>query len=395
MKNIQIILNSILSKNVFEYILINRNLKIIQTSLGIFRYLDHMPKEGDDIISHIPEFSGCDEEIRNVFNTKNLSYTFQTVAKNGYYINLSVDHYDTNTALVLVQNITEVTESQQKLLQYSNEITLLNKSLQKIIDGQNALLFVTNNQNMIEFANKKFLWYFNIETQEELQTKDIKLYKYISNTLNSYNDLYEYIQENEDYIVINNDTFILEATSIETVHKLFTLSKVTDIVKKKEILQKEVELDSLTQLYRKKYFDLKLEALFKYDTHFALIVIDIDNFKMINDTYGHAVGDEVLQEFATLLKYNIRKDDFIARWGGEEFLITYLVDDLDEALLRSQKLCNLIANHSFKKVGHLTASFGVAWRETSDDIHSLLLRADKALYKAKSSGKNRVILKNA
>jgi diguanylate cyclase (GGDEF)-like protein len=171
------------------------------------------------------------------------------------------------------------------------------------------------------------------------------------------------------------------------------LSKVTDIYEKTKTLEAEVAFDSLTGVMRKKYFDLKLHHLMEAGTPFALAVVDIDDFKAINDRFGHQVGDAVLQEFVALLKDNTRDEDLIARWGGEEFLLAIRIDDLEKALSRIEAIRSQVDRHEFDTVGHLTASFGVAWHESKDDVDTMLQRADKALYKAKESGKNKVVLK--
>ena len=395
MTNIQIILNAILSKNIFEYLLIDRDLKVLNTSVGALKYMENVPYEGDDILMHIPEFLGFEEKLKEVFDTKDFSYTFKTVHKNGYYMNISLDHYNNDVALVLLQNITKMTQAQQQLLQYSNETTLLYHALQKIIDAQNSLLFVTNSDDRVEFANQSFLHYFHTENLDEIKAKALKLYHYVNKNIKSYNELHKHIRGSEIHLNIGNDTFIMQSTAIEETHRLFTLSRVTDIYEKKKSLETEVEVDTLTGVYRKKYFDLKLEQLLKEENNFALIVVDIDDFKAINDNYGHTIGDDVLKEFSSLLKKNIRQDDLIARWGGEEFLLALKIDDLQRAMDRTETLRKMIDEHAFKYIGHLTASFGLAWRGNCDcdDANSLLQRADKALYKAKNNGKNKVILK--
>jgi len=395
MTNIQIILNAILSKNIFEYLLIDRELKVCHTSTGAHQYMEYALQKGDDIFMHMPEFLGSEEILKEAFETKDFSYTFKTVQKNDYYMNVSLEYYNHDSALILLQNITKITQAQQQLLQYSNEVTLLYHALQKIIDTQCSLLFVTNSNDEIEFANQSFLHYFHAENLNEIKEKSPKLYLHADKNIKSYNALHTYSRGGEIDLTIGNDTFIVQSTAIEETHKLFTLSSVTNIYKRKKILEAEVEMDALTGVYRKKYFDLKLEHLLKEKDHFALIVVDIDNFKAINDNYGHTVGDEVLKEFSSLLRENIRQGDLIARWGGEEFLLMLKMDDFQKAMDRIEILRKTIAQHAFKHIRHLTASFGVSWREqcNCDDANSLLQRADEALYQAKNKGKNRVIAK--
>lgn len=394
MRNIQIILNAILSKNIFEYILIDRELNVLDASDGIEKYIDAAPREGDDVLDYLPELVGSEDEIQTIFSKKYCLYSLESVHKNDYYINISVEYCDQNKAIVLLHNITAITLSKQKLLQYSNESTLLYNTLQKVVDNQTALLFVTNKENEIEFANQMFIDYFNIEDIKELKEKHLKVYNYGKDNLKNYDELYQHIIAQEEHqVIIGNDTFVIQATYIEPIHKLFTLTKVTEIHKRKETLEAEVKIDPLTQTYRKSYFDIQLEEELKYNGDLALVVLDIDNFKSVNDIYGHFIGDMVLKEFTTLIKEHLRKDDLMARWGGEEFLILFKNIDEESVMAKVEELRKIIDEHTFSHAKHITASLGLTCVDSSDDVNSLLRRADQALYKAKSDGKNRVILK--
>ena len=385
MKNIQIILNAVLSKNIFEYILIDKDFKVVSTSDGIAMFLGTIPKEKEDVLEYLPELVGSEQEIQDIFKDRSLTYILETVYKNDYYINITIEHYDTNIALILMHNISDITLSKQKLLQYSNESVLINTTLQKILDRQNALLFVTNNEE-ISFANQQFLEYFGVMRVEDLRRKNLRIYKHLDASLKSYDALFEQVNSKEEYVIINDDTFILQATMIESTHKLFTLTKVTN-------LSHEVYIDTLTGAYRKTYFNKQLEEMIKNKKEGVVVVIDIDDFKNVNDTYGHLIGDDVLKEFATLIKNNIRGNDVFARWGGEEFLLLLQGTTHDYAMLKIEEIRKVVNNYLFTTIGHMTSSFGVAWKEESDDVHSLLQRADKALYEAKTSGKNKVVFK--
>jgi len=379
MKNIQIILNAVLSKNIFEYILMDQSMTVINSSMGMDKYLGKNLQEGDDILEYLPELVGSEEEIKTIFTNPTLHYILESVHKNEYYINISIEHYDSNTALILLHNITEITLSKQKLLQYSNESILLNSTMQKMLDKQNALLFVTNNEE-ITFANQQFLDYFSVQRIEDIRRKNLRIYKYYDKDLKSYDALFECVNSTEEYIMINDDTFILQATYIESTHKLFTLTKVTSLTKK-------IDTDPLTGIYRKNYFNSKLNELLRKKEKCAVVAIDLDDFKKINDTHGHQIGDNVLKEFTALIRDNIRDEDIFARWGGEEFLLLLEHTNLDNALKKVESLRKLIDEHTFKDIGHLTSSFGVSYSEETDDIDTILLRADKALYEAKANGK--------
>lgn len=387
MKNVQKILNAVLSKNIIEYILIDRNFVVTDSSKDVDRYLEKNLNIGDNILSLLPEFIGAEEKIEEIFLNPALTYVLESVHKNDYYVNICAEHYDSHRVLVLIHNITQRTVSQQKLLQYSNESTLISNTLQKILDNQNALLFVTNKDD-ITYANEQFMHYFGIKQVSELKGKNLKIYKYLDADIKDYCNLFEYVNNKEEYITIGNDTFIIKSTRIEDTHQLFTMTKVTQ-------LAKDIQVDTLTGIYKKGYFNTYLERLIRKKTDIVVVVLDIDDFKKINDTYGHQTGDNVLMEFASLIQNNIRENDLFARWGGEEFLMLLENATVEHAMKKVELIRELIDKHTFKEVGHMTASFGLAKKEKGDDIHSLLFRADKALYEAKDAGKNRLVFKKA
>lgn len=169
------------------------------------------------------------------------------------------------------------------------------------------------------------------------------------------------------------------------------------ILKQQQLMQLNENLeaisvsDALTGLYNRRVYDKVLDlCLSKFaDTaeSFALIVMDIDFFKAINDKHGHEVGDSVLQAVALQLKLNLRKGDTLARIGGEEFAILLPAATLAEARAvaeRDRKSIEALATIPFK----VTASFGVAQVQQGDTESSLYRRADSALYQAKSKGRN-------
>lgn len=133
------------------------------------------------------------------------------------------------------------------------------------------------------------------------------------------------------------------------------------------------------------------EAIFTDELEIlSLIFIDIDHFKMINDNYGHAVGDKVLVEFAKIINFNSRNTDFLARWGGEEFLLICPNTKLGEAFELAESLRIILSEHQWPESINLTASFGVAQKD-KESIDKFIERADQALYAAKTKGRNTVI----
>jgi len=380
MKNIQAILNIILSKDIFQYIFIDKMYRVVDISDGVGAYLAKSPKIGEDILLYLPELVGYESEIENILNGVNKSYLLESIDINNHYINISIEYYNDETIIILLQNITDITNSKQKLLQYSNESILLNSTLENIINRQNALVFLTNRDDII-YANKKFLDYFDVDS---LVDERIDIYKYLDTPIDSYDNLFPLVDDKEIYISIKSDTFILKATLIESSHKLFTLSRVTE-------LSNEKNIDTLTGLYKKPYFISYLERNLDKANDYAVIVIDLDNFKRVNDIYGHLAGDDVLKEFALLIKGNIRADDIFARWGGEEFLMLLKNTSLDNAIKKLEQIHAIIENHKFIHIGELTASFGITNGIEGDTIDSILQRADNALYEAKDRGKNQIV----
>lgn len=124
----------------------------------------------------------------------------------------------------------------------------------------------------------------------------------------------------------------------------------------------------------------------------SIVMLDLDHFKKINDTYGHAVGDRILAGVSALVKQSVRTSDIFARWGGEEFLLLCRNTSLVDAHGVAQKLCRLISENDFGEAmaQKVSASFGVAQLRSGESLDQIFERVDKALYEAKQQGRNRV-----
>jgi len=176
------------------------------------------------------------------------------------------------------------------------------------------------------------------------------------------------------------------------------LSKINDeLMKKTSLLEATASQDFLTKLYNRRKFDTllqyEIEQINRYQgREMSMIIIDIDNFKSINDTYGHDVGDEILKELAEILTKLSRNSDVVSRWGGEEFALNLTHTAIEDALFVAEKLRATIERHTFSNNLKITCSFGVSQFRTTDKANDLFKRADKALYEAKNTGKNKVVL---
>lgn len=152
--------------------------------------------------------------------------------------------------------------------------------------------------------------------------------------------------------------------------------------------------DRLTQVHNRMKFDAELEreiARAKRHHHpLALILFDLDHFKKVNDTHGHAVGDAVLVETAALVKRNLRVSDTFARWGGEEFIVLLPETTLSQSAEVAEKLRHAMEARVFPVAKRVTCSFGCAVLDDDSDGQTLLKTADQALYRAKNLGRNRV-----
>jgi diguanylate cyclase (GGDEF)-like protein len=154
-------------------------------------------------------------------------------------------------------------------------------------------------------------------------------------------------------------------------------------------LENQANKDKLTQLYNRTYIDNKIKSLTQQNSRFGIILIDIDHFKNINDTYGHIAGDEILKSCAKIIQESVDSTDIVCRWGGEEFMVlSTQQNDISSIVSLANKIRIHIQDYEFAYVSHLTASFGCNVYDGSDKFSHTLHQTDLALYLAKKSGRN-------
>jgi diguanylate cyclase len=182
-------------------------------------------------------------------------------------------------------------------------------------------------------------------------------------------------------------------SSVEEMHKL-----------KQELsnAKREAAIDSLTGLYNRRSFDRKLEELMSsidaIDDDFCLLLLDVDNFKKVNDSFGHIVGDKVLSEFARQIGKLTRRSDFLARYGGEEFAILLPGTRITNAFTVAENIRTTLERVRLRRttsgevLGAVTVSLGLACYINGEKSEDFVARCDNALYRAKSLGKNRTVL---
>lgn len=161
-------------------------------------------------------------------------------------------------------------------------------------------------------------------------------------------------------------------------------------------LQELSFIDPLTSLFNRRFLMENLSKLFsqgfRYNIPLSLIMIDLDHFKKINDTFGHLIGDQFLKELGLLLKNSMRQSDFAARFGGEEFILVLPFTSLNGAMILSERIRKQVQTLSLPQLPKsITISIGIAMLREGDTPQKLINRADQALYTAKANGRNQVV----
>lgn len=181
-------------------------------------------------------------------------------------------------------------------------------------------------------------------------------------------------------------------------------NEVTDV----KIIKTELEklrnlafIDELTGVLNRRGLDFfikeKIKETKRYNRKFAVLFIDLDNFKDINDLYGHHIGDKVLKMIGETLKSNLRANDIVARFGGDEFIVIFEIEDINSIEELAQKMITLIENSFFEEKGQIikvSASIGGVMIKKEDTPEKLLKKADRLMYVSKAKGKNRYTISN-
>ncbi len=202
-------------------------------------------------------------------------------------------------------------------------------------------------------------------------------------------------------IIAETRHFVSEAKKFESSLRQ-TTEEIEQLKDKLDNARKQATIDSLTSLHNRRGFDKALKEAI--ETHkigqhdFCLLILDIDHFKAVNDNHGHLVGDKVLIGIAKQLLNQMRGNDYLSRFGGEEFAILLLGTPLTSAFTVAEKLRRTVGLLRLKhtatgqKIGKVTISIGVACYRPDEDGESLIQRCDQALYRAKSLGRDRSVI---
>ena len=292
--------------------------------------------------------------------------------------------------------------------------------LQNIINAEQNISFVTD-FNSLAFVNNAFLNFFGMEGKEEFIEKfkriedvfieniDYIHKKLISDYSNmdkisfaeNFFDMINNLNDEKKVVLIKDKTnkeksFYLTISILDNNKKfyLINLTDITSIKNERYSIEQKAYHDGLTNLYnRHKFndlFEIELARVKRYKHPLSMAVLDIDNFKIFNDKYGHLKGDEIIIKIGNSLGPQLRVTDIFARWGGEEFVILFIETKLENAVQCSNNIRKNIENLENDLDTKVTVSFGVCEYEDNDTLESLFERCDNALYSAKEKGRNRV-----
>jgi len=262
-----------------------------------------------------------------------------------------------------------------------------NLSLEKAYDGAHALELINNNLPNLIISD---IMMPNVDgydlRRQLLEREDTRLIPFIFLTAKgSSKDIISGLELNaDDYIPKPFEPEVLQA-------------KVLAILRRYAQFNQLLQYDPLTKVFNRRTLESNLKAelhrVNRYDQEVSILMMDLDDFKSLNDTYGHDFGDRVLQKVAAFFKTHLRDIDFIGRIGGEEFIVVMPSTDKKTAAFVADRLRQQLADLSFDENGlQVTISGGVSNApQDADDMDALIKKADVALYAAKNDGRNKII----
>ena len=285
--------------------------------------------------------------------------------------------------------------------------------IKSILDAQDNIIIVTNKEEITN-VNKKFLDFFGVNNFDEFIKSKKNIFDFFQEEfgfitkaqITKQESWIKYIKDLHEIDRIVKIKSALEEEKIFAInvdyyenkddYYVFSLTDITKLKEKSNLLEYQASHDKLTGLFNRNRFDeiytKEIKRTKRYNNELSIIIFDIDDFKMVNDTYGHQIGDEVLKEIAKITLNGVREQDINVRWGGEEFLILLPQTNITGALTVASKIKSAIKEHIFTdKSLKITASFGVSQLLDEDDEVTLISRSDKLLYEAKKTGKDKVI----
>ena len=295
------------------------------------------------------------------------------------------------------------------------KLSYINDLLKKFRQEHHFIVTFFNQDGTIVLTEKAVVRSKNIDDIPELKpykdiilSKELKSFEYVKNKQKHIVNtkyipelnLYLSVDANlEDFIYKTKQTLYLNILTSFIITIMILIIVFLTIKKYSHEIEKLSNYDILTSVPNRRYFEelfhKQILVCRRNKNDMAIVFVDIDDFKSINDTFGHNTGDEVLKILAKILSTSIRETDLIARWGGEEFVIALVNSSVDESLKVAEKLRLAIENDGKLKklINHpVTGSFGLTMLNEHDTQDEIIARADGAMYTSKENGKNRITM---
>lgn len=305
---------------------------------------------------------------------------------------------------ILLSVIFFVNKKRQSIWELNSSLEQKSAELQAILDASGAGLAIVDTNGCFLYANSAFCVHLGYE-KDELRTLDI----YTIGIESQISQTNEFLQEaltsgscfnfKKVCLAKNGESIIFSMQLTRLPDSKTLILSAADITKDVEYartLELRAATDSLTKVLNRQSLEVNIQEAMAFarenNDDLCLIIMDIDNFKAINDTYGHTTGDSVLKGFSELVTKSVRTMDVFGRWGGEEFLLICKGLSLANAAALAEKIRGRVEASSFDGPKSVTCSFGVAIMRDDDTMSSLFDRADDAMYEAKRAGRNRVAI---
>lgn len=302
---------------------------------------------------------------------------------------------DGDTLSGMIINMREIKKSRREI-----------ETLSKVAEQIDDTVTITNKTGVITYVNQAFCDHTGY-TREEVIGQSFRILKSDHYGNEFYEKLWTTIlrgdifretiinrKKNGDLYYEDKTISPLKDDNNNIVSFVSTGKDVTIETLMNQEIQHIATIDKLTGIYNRHKFEelftLESERSRRFSQPLSLILLDIDHFKLVNDTYGHDIGDEVLKILTDVVQENIRKIDIFARWGGEEFLVLSPSTNLENIQKLAEKLRSAVENAPFPKVNHITISLGISTFSEEDTFKELFKRVDHGLYYAKEHGRNQV-----
>jgi diguanylate cyclase (GGDEF)-like protein/PAS domain S-box-containing protein len=382
-----------------------------QVKIEFLQLLNNYNATTSDLFTLITKLKNAIEEV--IFENGNLSFALQS----------EIDSLTLQMANDLASNFEHIIHTNEN---YKSENSNLLAEYKKAVDLSN-IVSKTNPKGVITYVNDKFCEISGY-SRDELIGKPHNVIRHPDMPREAFKDLWDTIKAKKswngvvtnmkkdgsqyivdttvipildvdgdvvEYIAIRHDITELEETKqqLRNINKAMK-NKVDELYSMTNTLEQKAYKDNLTGINNRENFEeifaLEIGNAYLNNQPLSLIIFDVDNFKLVNDTYGHQAGDLLLKDLVGVIESNIKNGDTFARWGGEEFVILTPATEINGAYNLAENLRKLVQSYVFKYVeNNLTISFGIAQLSQDDTKKTLFEKADKAMYEAKNNGRNR------